>query len=626
MDLRYTFDPELCDAANMRKPILKIFGATLVAVLLAATVFVVNLVWFRPFSLSLFYEKTFIKFVLQDPELLTSLGIAEQFGYRRHNAHLSDASIARVASDFKDWRQNLADLKGYNVANQTAEQQLSTRVLTWFIEGKLEGERYAFHDYPVNQLSGVQNDTPDFLINQHRIDDLPGAEDYLSRLGEVGRKFDEVLEGLALRERNGVVPPRFVIERVLTEMRAFAGQPATENPLYANFAKKVDALSSLTPADKLALNARCAQALEGGVLPAYRKLIAFFDGQLTRATTDDGVWKLPDGDAYYVWRLRNQTTTNLKPQQVHDLGMSEVARIEAEMVALLTLQGELRAGETPARAILRLSTEPRFLYPNDDTGRAAALAEYTTMIADQLQRSRALFGRLPKASIEVQRVPEFKEKTAPGAYYGEPALDGTRPGVFYVNLRNLNEMPKFGMRTLALHEGVPGHHFQIALAQEQLDVPTFRKVLPFTAYSEGWALYAERLGIELGVYNDDPYGDLGRLRDEMLRAVRLVVDTGIHFKRWPRQQAIEYMTNKTGMPQADVVTEVERYIVNPGQACAYMVGMMSIRGARSRAEKALGPRWNADAEKVFHDTVLGSGALPLEVLDEQVDAWIKSKI
>ncbi len=610
----------------MRKPLLKIGAAVLATLLLAATVFVVNLVWFRPFSLNLFYEKIFVKFTLQNPELLTSLGIAEQFGYRRHNAHLGDESVARVARDFADWRQYLADLKAYDFASQTPAQQLSTRVLTWFIESQLDGEKYAFHDYPVNQMFGVQNGTPDFLINQHRIADLRGAEDYLSRLGEVGRKFDEVLEGLALREKKGVVPPRFVIERVLTEMRGFAGQPATENPLYANFVKKVDALTALTPAEKQALSARCAQTISSGVLPAYRKLIAFFDSQLTRATTDDGVWKLPDGDAYYAWRLRSQTTTNMTPQQVHDLGQAEVARIEAEMHTILSAQGQLQAGETPAQAMLRLSKEPRFLYPNDDAGRKAALADYTKMIVDQLQRSRAVVGLVPKAPIEVRRVPEFKEKTAAGAYYNPPAMDGTRPGVFYANLRNMGELPKFGMRTLAIHEGVPGHHFQIALAQEQKGGPIFRKVLPFTAYSEGWALYAEWLGTELGVYKDDPYSDLGRLQAEMFRAVRLVVDTGIHFKRWPRQQAIDYMAAKTGMPQGEVVSEIERYIVMPGQACAYKVGMLSIRAARARAEKALGPRWNAQAEQAFHDTVLGTGALPLQILDEQVDAWVKSRV
>jgi uncharacterized protein (DUF885 family) len=594
--------------------------------LLAATVFVVNLVWFRPFSLNLFYDKIFVKFALQNPELLTQLGIAEQFGYRRHNAHLGDESVARVAQDFKDWHQYLADLKAYDFASQTPAQQLSTRVLTWFIESQLEGEKFAFHDYPVNQMFGVQNGTPDFLINQHRIPDRRGAEDYLSRLGEVGRKFEQVQAGLVLRESKGVVPPRFVIERVLTEMRAFAGKPAVENPLYLNFVKKVDALTDVTPADKQALQARCAQAIEGGVLPAYRQLIAFFDGQLTRATTDDGVWKLPDGDAYYAWRLRSQTTTNMTPQQVHDLGLTEVARIETEMLAILTAQGQLQPGETPAQAMARLSKAPRFLYPNDDAGRKAALADYTKMIADQLQRSRAVVGLVPKATIEVQRVPEFKEKTSAGAYYNPPAMDGSRPGVFYANLRNLNDMPKFGMRTLSIHEGVPGHHFQIALAQEQKGGPMFRKVLPFTAYSEGWALYAEWLGTELGVYQDDPFSDLGRLQAEMFRAVRLVVDTGIHYKRWPRQQAIDYMVGKTGMPQAEVVAEIERYVVMPGQACAYKVGMLSIRAARARAEKALGPRWNAEAEKAFHDTVLGSGALPLQILDEQVDAWIKSRV
>jgi uncharacterized protein (DUF885 family) len=612
----------------MRKPILKILGSILGALLLAATVFVVNLVWFRPFSLNLFFEKVFVTFSLQNPELLTSLGIAEQFGYRRHNAHLSDESVARVVRDFKDWHQHLADLKAYDWARQTPAQQLSTRVLSWFIESQLEGEKFAFHDYPVNQMFGVQSGTADFLINQHRIADLRGAEDYLSRLGEVGRKFDEVLEGLALREKNGVVPPRFVIERVLTEMRAFAGKPASENPLYANFVKKVDALAAkgaLAPADKVALNARCAQALESGVLPAYRKLIAFFEGQLTRATLDDGVWKLPDGEAYYAWRLRNETTTTMTPQQVHDLGLAEVARIEVEMRAILAAQGQLQAGETPAQAMLRLSKEPRFLYPNDDAGRAAALADYAKMIEAQLQRSRALVGLVPKAPIEVQRVPEFMEATSAGAYYNPPALDGTRPGVFFANLRDMNELPKFGMRTLAIHEGVPGHHFQIALAQEQEGGPIFRKVLPFTAYAEGWALYAEWLGTELGVYKDDPFSDLGRLQAEMFRAVRLVVDTGIHFKRWPRQQAIDYMAAKTGMPQGEVVAEIERYIVMPGQACAYKVGMLSIRAARTRAEQALGPRWNAEAEKSFHDTVLGSGALPLKILDDLVDAWIKSR-
>jgi len=607
----------------MPKTVFRALGVLLAAALLAASVFLVNLVWFRPFSLNHFYEKVFITFVLENPELLTSIGIAEQFGYRRHNAHLDDVSIVQGDRDFALWHGYLADLKAYDLAAQAPEQRLSTRILTWYIEDQLEGERFRFHDYPVSQHFGMQSQTPDFLINQHRIADRRGAEDYLARLGEVGRKFDQILEGLALREQKGVVPPRFVIERVLTEMRGFAGKPAVDNPLYKNFANKVQTLPELTPADKQALETRCAEVIESGVVPAYRKLIAFFEGQLSRSATDDGVWKLPDGDSYYAYRLRSETTTRMTPQEVHDLGRSEVARIEGEMTAILAAQAQLQPGEVPAQALARLARDPRFLYPNTDDGRKAALADYATMIEDQLARSRAVIGLVPKAPIEVRRVPEFKQTTAPSAYYSPPALDGTRPGVFYANLRDMNEVPKFGMRTLALHEGVPGHHFQIALAQEQEGGPTFRKVLPFTAYAEGWALYAEWLGTELGLYKDDPSGDLGRLQAEMFRAVRLVVDTGIHYKRWTRERAIAYMQEKTGMPEGEVVTEIERYIVEPGQACAYKVGMLRIRAARERAQKALGPRFDAEAEKAFHDVVLRGGSLPLEILDEQVDAWIK---
>jgi len=609
----------------MLRSTLKWLGALLAAALLVGAIFVANLIWFRPFSLDLFYEKVFVSFLLERPELLSRLGIAEQFGYRRHNAHLDDASVAKTERDFVAWHSYLDTLRFYDVASQTPEQKLSTRVLSWFIERELEGENFRFHDYPVNQLAGVQSETADFLINIHRIDDQRGAEDYLRRLGEVGRKFDQVLEGLVLREQKGVVPPRFVIERVLTEMRGFAGTPTIENPLYVNFQRKIGALNGLGADDKQAMLMRCSEAIQSDVVPAYRKLISFFEGQLARSTTDDGVWKLPDGDAYYAYRLRSETTTSMTPQAVHDLGLLEVARIEDEMKRILTSQGELLSGESPGHAVSRLSKERRFLYPNTDEGRNRALADYTRMLAEQLVQSRALIGLVPKAPIEVRRVPEFKQATSPAAYYNPPAIDGSRPGIFYANLRDMNEVPKFSMRTLAIHEGVPGHHFQVSLAQEQTGVPTFRTVIPFTAYMEGWALYAEWLGTELGVYKDDPFSDLGRLRDEMLRAVRLVVDTGIHYKHWTRERAIDYMQDETGMPEGTVVSEVERYIVNPAQACAYKVGMMSIRAARERAQTALGPRFDADALKAFHDVVLRAGALPLEVLDEQVDGWIRNQ-
>jgi uncharacterized protein (DUF885 family) len=604
----------------MLKRLLKWLGALAGLAVVAVAVFLVNLVWFRPWSLNLFYERIFIRFALEMPELLSSIGIAEKFGYRRHNAHLNDVSVAHVLREQARLRQTLADLRAYDFARQTPSQQLSTRILAWFLENLVAGQKFAFHDYPVNQFMGVQSGTPDFMVNIHRIPDRRGADDYLARLGEWGRKFDQVADGLRYREARGVVPPRFVLQRVLTEMREFTAKPAKDNVLYVNFAKKVDALKSLTDADRAALKARCEAAVTATVYPAYQRLIACCTALEAKATTDDGVWKLPDGDAYYAHQLRSYTTTKLTPQQVHEIGLAEVARIESEMRAILDAQGH--AGGTPGEWLLRLSKEPRFLYPNTADGRTTALAEYNRILTECLERSKQFIGLVPKARMEVQRIPEFKEATAPGAYYQRPAFDGSRPGVFYANLRDMAEAPKFGMKTLAYHEGIPGHHFQIAIAQELKRLPTFRSLLPFTAYTEGWALYAERLAVEMGLYEGDPYGSLGRLQDEILRAVRLVVDTGLHYKHWNREQAIRYMVDKTGMAEASVVSEVERYIVAPGQACSYKVGMIKILELRARAEKELGPKFSL---KGFHDTLLRHGAVPLDILEELVGEWIAAR-
>ncbi|MBI4622019.1 MAG: DUF885 domain-containing protein [Verrucomicrobia bacterium] len=601
----------------MLRKILQIAGGLAVVVFVGLAVFAINLVWFRPWSLRLFYEKVFVSYALENPELLSSVGTAEKFGYRAHNAHLNDASVDRVLKDLERARRNLADLARYDLGRQSPAERLSTRILTWYLENLIEGGRFAFHNYPVNQLFGIQSGQPDFMINIHRIPDRKGAEHYLARLGEWGRKFDQVIAGLRYREERRITPPRFVVQRVLTEMRRFVAKPPRENVLFTTFAKKVDELTNLPDADKAALKSRAEAAITSGVYPAYRRLIDTLAALEPKTSTDDGVWKLPEGDAFYAHQLRTFTTTKMTPQEVHELGLREVARIAAEMRAILDAQGH--TGGTPGEWLQRLAREPRFLHANDDAGRQAALAEYTRLIEEALVRSRDVIGLAPKAKIEIRRIPEFKEATAPGAYYQRPALDGSRPGVFYANLRDMGEVPKFNMKTLAYHEGVPGHHFQLAIAQETKGLPTFRSLLPFTAYIEGWALYTEWLAVEMGLYQDDPYSSLGRLQDEMMRAVRLVVDTGLHFKRWPREQAIRYMVEHTGMAEASVVSEVERYIVNPGQACAYKIGMLKIQELRRRAEKALGPRFD---RREFHDVVLKNGAVPLEILETLIDEWI----
>lgn len=602
----------------MLKRTLKVSAVIVGLALAGGAVFLVNLIWFRPWSLNLFYEKVFVAFALENPEMLTSIGIAEKFGYRAHNARLADASVEKVRRDQERARRNLAELRAYDFSRQSSSQQLSTRVLAWFLENAVEGEKFAFHDYPVNQLSGIQSSLPEFMVNQHRIPDATGAEHYLARLGEWGRKFDQIIAGLKYREERGIRPPRFVVERVLTEMRGFVGRPARENLLCTHFASRVDALPGLSDTEQSALKARAEAAVAEQVYPAYLRLIAHLAQMEPRTTTDDGAWKHPDGDAFYAHRLRTFTTTRLSPAEVHALGLREVARIEGEMRDILAAQGH--AGETPAAWLHRFRAEPRFQYPDNNDGREAALAEYRRIIAECLDLAPRHFQRLPRAPLEVRRVPEFKEKTAPGAYYQRPALDGSRPGVFFANLRNLAEVPKFGMKTLAYHEGVPGHHFQIALAQEMTGRPTFRGMLPFTAYLEGWALYAEWFAGEMGLYRDDPYGNLGRLQAELFRAVRLVVDTGLHHQRWTRAQAIAYMLEHTGMGTDEVTAEVERYIVNPGQACAYKIGMLKIQELRRRAQERLGPRF---ADGGFHDFLLGEGPLPLDLLEENFAAWLE---
>ncbi|MGI9088679.1 MAG: DUF885 domain-containing protein [Chthoniobacterales bacterium] len=602
----------------MFKRVLKWFGGIVGLLLLVVAVFAINAIWFRPWSLNVFYEKIFVEVLFDHPQLLSSLGLVEQFGFTGHNGKLDDISPAQQEREFARLRKNIAQLHEYPLAKQNASQRLSTEVLDWYLTRQAEGEKFQWHDYPVNQLFGAQSQFPSFMANTHRLLSPRDCEYYLQRLDALPKQFDQVLEGLKIREQKQILPPRFVVEEVLKEMTDFVGQPPAKNILATSFQKRAEKIGKLSEPQRADFQKRVEDAIAIKVYPAYQKLIAYFSDLLPKTTTDDGVWKLPDGDAYYAHMLRLNTTTTMSPVEVHSLGVSEVARIEAEMRVILDANGF--AGQPIGASLVALGKDPRFLLPNDDSGRAAALAEYTRLIEQALERSKKLFTTIPKAKIEVRRVPEFKEKTAPGAYYESPAMDGTRPGIFYANLRDVTELPRWTMPTLAYHEGVPGHHFQIALAQELTGVPQFRKLIPFTAYMEGWALYAEWLAKDAGWYEGDPFGDLGRLQAELFRAVRLVVDTGIHAQHWTREQAIAYMLEKTGMGENEVTAEIERYIVSPGQACAYKVGMLKIRELRARAEKELGAKFDL---RQFHDVVLKNGALPLEILDQQVNAYIQ---
>src|SRR3984893_3173844 len=443
----------------MFKRVLKMLLGVVVAIVIAAAILLVNLIWFRPWNLNLFYEKVFAEVIFSEPELLSALGLVEQFGITRHNWKMSDESPAPHQTRLDCWKKDLAQLREYPLDRQSPSQKLSTHVLDWFVAQQVEGEKWQFHNYPVNQLFGVQNQLPSFLANTHRLLSKRDCEYYLMRLAAGPTEFDQLLESLKGREEKEILPPRFVVEEVLKEMSDFAAKPAAENVIATSFKERAAKIDKLTEKERADFQTRVEAAITNSVYPAYQKLIDYFKGLEPKTTTDDGVWKLPEGDAFYAYALRENTTTTLKPDELHELGLREVARIEGEMRTLLDANGF--AGQPIGASMDKLAKDARFLYPNDDKGRADALAEYTRLIDAANQQCKQLFLTMPKAKCEVRRVEQFKEATSSGAYYQSPAMDGTRPGVFFANLRDINEMPKQSMTQLAYHEGIPGHHWQI---------------------------------------------------------------------------------------------------------------------------------------------------------------------
>ncbi len=588
---------------------------TLGIIVLVLGVFLTNLIWFRPFSINMFFNRAFVEFALQSPELISSLGLPIDW----YNDELDDASDAMDLELYNKLDNDLKTLHEYDFDSLNYQQKISFEVMDSFLQSMRDGKKFRHYNYPLNQLFGVQNGFPSFMDSAHRVKSKDDGEDYIARLKKVKTKFSQVLEGLKLREQEKIIPPTFVVEKVLKEMNAFVATPAEENILYQSFVKKLAKTDEISEEDKNELKKKAADAIVSDVYPAYEIFIDYFNELKPKTKDTAGVWKFPDGDEFYRYQLKRMTTSDYTPQQIHDMGLSEVTRIRQQMLDILHQQGY--QGEDLGTIMRGLGGEARFLYPDSDAGREQILKDYQVIIDEVNAGLESAFSLRPQTGVEVLRIPKFKEKTSPGAYYNGPKLDGSTPGRFYANLYDIKATPKYGMRTLAYHEAIPGHHFQIALKQEIEGLPMFRKMVPFTAYTEGWALYAERLAWELG-FEKDPFDNLGRLQAELFRAVRLVVDSGIHYKHWTREQAIDYMESTTGIAHSDVVAEIERYIVMPGQACAYKVGMLKILELRTKAKKALGDKFTlAD----FHKAVLENGSVPLVILEQLVNDYIKEK-
>lgn len=596
---------------SLKRPIL----GTLAVLLIIAGVWLAKLIWFKPFNIDHFYNRIFVEFAIDSPEMLSQMRMLPDWA-DWYADELDSRDPAETQEGIEMMRDALETLRSYDIEDQTESQKLSTRILEWFLENNLRGAEFAYHNYPVNQLFGVQSNLPTFMVETHQVNDEEGAEDYIARLNQFGRVFNQVLEGLELREEKGILPPTFVVERVITEVEGFIGNDPKQNILYSNMEEKLAVIAEIDAERKANLLAQTEDVVANVVYPAYQGLLGYLQEIKPKTTSEDGVWKLPNGDAFYRQALRTHTTTDLDPLAVHDIGLREVENIQAEMDAILASEGYTEG--TVGERMLDLAEEERFLYEDSDAGREQILADYQAIIDEVSAGLDEAFDLRPEAPVEVKRIPEFKEKTSPGAYYNAPARDGSRPGIFYANLRSVKEIPKYGMRTLAYHEAIPGHHFQVALQGELEGLPIFRTFPLFTAYTEGWALYSEQVAAELG-FQENPYDRLGYLQAALFRAVRLVVDTGIHAKKWSREEAIEYMTNNTGMPESDVVAEIERYIVMPGQACAYMIGKLKILELRERAREALGDKFDITE---FHRVVLENGALPLSILEDQIDKWI----
>jgi len=602
------------------RTLLKWLLRLLVLVVVVAGVFFVHVWYFKPYKIDWFYGRVFGQFALQSPELLSNMRILPAWA-DFYSDKLDDASPAHEAAMAEMIKQDVETLHRYDRNALDRDGQLSYDVLDYFLSIQVEGDRFRDHDFPVNQMAGIQSSLPSFMSETHQVNNRHDADAYIARLDKFPQKFDQVIEGLRLRESKGVLPPKFTVDGVLKQMDGFVGVPAEQNMLYTSFKEKLDKIApeQIAQADRDALLARVAASVQNSVYPAYHSLIDYFTSLQPKAQRNDGAWSLPDGDAYYAWCVRMHTTTDMTPEQVHTLGLSEVARISGEMDAILKDKG-LVEGSIGAR-VQQLAHAPESTFPSTPEGKAAMLKQYQAILDEVNSGLGDAFDVRPKLGVQVKAVPAFAEKTAPGAYYEPGSFDGTRPGTFFANMRDTSETPKFAMRTLAYHEGIPGHHFQISIAQELQGVPFFRRVLPFTAYAEGWALYSERLAWELG-FEKDPLDNLGRLRDEMMRGVRLVVDSGIHYKHWSREQAIAYMMENTGMAESDVTAEIERYFVDPGQALAYKAGMLKILELREKAKQALGPKFTLAK---FHDQVLTHGALPLALLERVIDDWIKQQ-
>ncbi|WP_205964601.1 DUF885 domain-containing protein [Paraglaciecola marina] len=543
-------------------------------------------------------------------------------GYKWDYDKWNDISDAHQDETVAIQKARLDDLQKFDLSQLTEQEKLSIDVAITDIQRRLANDKFRDHTYIMHQFRAYHTIVPSFLINIHRIKSIDDAEAYVARLNNVKPLFTQVIQQLKKRQELGVFPPKWAYDQMIqASHNVISGNPFEESPenstIWDDFTTKVDALG-LTNMETVGLIAEARAAIEESVLPAYRELIDELKIQQRLTPEGDGVWRLPDGETWYKNRLEWFTTTDLNADQVHQIGLENVERIHNAMKAIkqeVGFEGDLAAFFEFMR------TDEQFYYPATDEGRARYMEEAKTLIDTMEEKVPEYFGLTPKARMQVKRVEAFREKSAGKAFYQSPSKDGSRPGTYYANLYNMKDMPTYQMEALAYHEGIPGHHMQRSIAQELEGIPEFQKYVSFTAYTEGWGLYTEELAKDMGFY-ENPYSDFGRLAMELWRACRLVVDTGIHAKKWSRDQAIDYLIKNTPNPENDSVKAIERYIAMPGQATAYMIGKLKIMELRTKAKESLGDKFDI---RGFHDEVLKDGPVPLNILESKINNWIEQQ-
>jgi uncharacterized protein (DUF885 family) len=542
--------------------------------------------------------------------LSTNPEFASILGDKRWNDKSSDTTPAAVARDLAKSAEFLKRFESIDTTGFPEQEELNKRLMVRNLREQQENAPFRSWEMPVNQMSGIHLGAasfPAFLA----FDSAKDFDDYIARLRNFPGQMDGVTESMRLGMKDGLMPPKFLLEKVVTQTRGIAEQAPEKSP----FAEPLTKMPKSVPAaEQDRIRKDLVAAVRDSVLPAYARFAKFLAQEyVPKGRSEPGMWSLPDGEARYAAAVKSNTTTNLTPEEIHRIGLAQVSEIEVQMLGIAKKMG-----------FSSLKAFNASLEKNPDlhakTGEQI-LDLYRHYIDQMYGKLPQLFGRLPKMKVEVKPVEAFREKEAAGAEYNQGTQDGSRPGRVEVNTSDPHGRKTISMESTAYHEGVPGHHMQISIQQELPTIPPFRQQGGYTAYSEGWALYSERLGKEVGFYQN-PYNDYGRLQDEMLRAIRLVVDTGFHAKRWTREQVVQFFHDHSGTDEVEVQSETDRYIVWPGQALGYKIGQLKILELRARAQKALGARFDL---RKFHDEVLGAGALPMDVLEERIDAWIAAQ-